>query len=218
VSTQLRLAFRAGYLAQTAGLYFNGVELLAQVGRAAEGQLAVQVGEERERVVAQRDEALDRVEETEADLAALGAAAVERIPDAGGYSAWTEAVFDAVRTAVEPGSAPAVAHLLGFVLGEAVATLDVIAILSRLRALDPDNLFMRLQADSLERDRTTVERRLGKLASHPLLPEAVQVATALAAHALAEGSPSGAHAGRAARAEAAAATVAEQAAAAESAL
>ena len=218
MTAPLRPAFRAGYVPQAAGVYFNGIELLAQVGRWAKGRLAIQVGEERERVVGQRDEALALVEETEAHLAALGAHPVERLPDAAGYADWTGAVFDAVQAVVEPGSAAAVAHLLGFVLGEGVATLDVIAVLSRLRALEPEDLFMRLQADSLERDRSTVERRLGKLASHPLLPEPVQVATALAAHAVADGAPSGSHAGRATRAASGTEAVAEQAAAAEAGL
>jgi hypothetical protein len=215
VTSPLRSAFRAGYLAQTAGLYFNALELLAQVARGATGRVAGQVGEERERVVGRRGEALARVDETALELVSLGAAVVDRPRDASAYSGWTDAVFDAVQAALEPGSPAAVTHLLGFVLGEGVATLDVIAILSRLRELDRENLFMRLQADSLERDRSNVQRRLGKLAAHPLLPEAVQVATALAAHAVAEAAPSGGHGARAARAEAAAQEVAEQAAVAE---
>lgn len=216
--TGLRPAFRAGYLAQTAGLYFNGLELLTQAARRAEGRLAIQVGEERERVVGRRDESLARLDECEVLLASLEARAVERPVDASAYPAWSEAVFDAVQAAAGPGSPAAVAHLLGFVLGEAVATLDVIAVLSRLRELAPDDLFLRLQADSLERDRSTVARRLGKLAAHPFLPQDVQVATALAAHAVAGGAPSGSHAGRARRSERAAEEVAERASAVESGL
>jgi hypothetical protein len=218
-SMNMRRAFQAGYLPQAAGLYFNGVELLAQVARAAgQGRLAIQVGEERERVVGQRDEALRRVDETAAHVARLGGRPVERPEDAGAFGAWSEAVFAAVQDAVEPGSPEAVAHLLGWVLGEAVATLDVIGILSRLRELDPDNLFLRLQGDSLERDRTAVERRLGKLAAHPVLPEAVQVAAALAAHAVADAGPSGSYAARATRAGAARQAVSGQAEVAEAAL
>ena len=218
MTSALRRPFLVGYLPQMAGLYFNALELLTQVARGADGRLAIQVGEERERVVGQRDEALSRVEETAAQLSALGAPAVDRPADAATYAGWTEAVFEAAQGAVEPGSPEAVAHLLGYVLGEAVATLDVIAILSRLRQLDPDHLFLHLQGESLERDRTRVERRLGKLAAHPILPEEVQVATALAAHAVAKGAPGGSHAERASRAAEGAGEVTEQAAAVEAAL
>jgi mRNA-degrading endonuclease toxin of MazEF toxin-antitoxin module len=218
VTSRRQRAFLAGYLPQMAGLYFNGVQLLAQVSRAATGRLAAQVGEERERVVGHRDEALARVDESEVQLAALGGEPVERPEDAEAYPAWTEAVFEAVQGAVEPGSPEAVSHLLGYVLGEAVATLDVIAIVSRLRELDAENLYLRVQGESLERDRATVERRLGKLTAHPALPEGAQVATALAAHAVAEGAPSESHRARATRATAAVQTVAEQAAVARSAL
>ena len=218
MSPILRLAFRAGYLPQLAGLYFNGVELLTQVAKGAQGPLAIRVGEERERVVGQRAHALAHVDETASTLTALHAATVRPPSDAAAYATWTEEVFGAVQAALEPGSAEAVAHLLGFVMGEAVATLDVLSILSRLRDLDPDNPYMRLQADSLERDRSTVERRLGKLAAHPLLPEDAQVATALAAHAVTDGAPAGSHASRAGRAAAAAQAVREQAEVAEAGL
>lgn len=218
VPSPARTAFRVGYDPQVAGLYFNGLELLAEADRDADGRTAAQVGEERERVVGQREAALARLDETDRRLAALGARPVPRPQSAGNYAAWTEAVFDAARDAMASDSPEAVAHLLGWVLGEAVATLDVLAILSRLREMDPEHLWMRLQADSLERERQTAERRLGRLAAHPLLPEAAQVATALAAHAVAEGAPSGSHAGRAARAQAAALSVAEQAPLIEAAL
>src|SRR2546430_2704127 len=96
-------------------------------------------------------------------------------------------------------SSEAVIHLLGWVLGEAVATLDAIAILSRLRELAPEHVWMRWQGESLEGERKTLERRLARLAAHPLLPEPVQVAAALASHAVSAAPPSGSFPGRAGR-------------------
>ncbi|MCA1692514.1 MAG: hypothetical protein LC733_10060 [Actinobacteria bacterium] len=207
----LRTGFVAGYAPQVAGLYFNGLELLAEAARGADVPLGAQVGGERERVVGQREAALGRLDEVAELAAALGAAAVPRPEDAGAYSAWAEEVFDAVRETMAGDSPMAVVHLLGFVMGEAVATLDLLAILSRLREVAPDHLWMRWQAESLEGERKTAERRLGRLAAHPALPEPGQVASALAAHAVTGGAPSGSHAGRAARCEAAAREVEQHA-------
>lgn len=208
MSETVRSAFLAGYAPPAAGLYFNGLELLAQADRGASLDLARQIGEERERVVAKRDEALARVAEAAAAQQRLGVEPVPGPEDSAAFEAWAEAVFERVSSAVGEGTPQAVAHLLGFVLGEAMATLDVIAILSRLRELAPDHLWMHLQADSLERERQTAERRLGRLASHELLPGDVQTATALAAHLVAEAAPSGSFSGRATRAETAAASLA----------
>jgi hypothetical protein len=181
-------AFLLGYLPRAAGPYFNGLELLAEAARTAgeETQVAIRIGEERERVVARRDEALHALDGVEDLLAAAGVPAVVRPHDAGEYAAWADGVFDAVSGAVPGESIEAVHHLLGFVLGEALATVDAIAILARLRELAPDHLWVRLQGDSLERERATAERRLGRLASHPLLAPAVQEAAARAAHHAAE--------------------------------
>jgi hypothetical protein len=212
-----RIAFVTGYATQVAGLYFNGVALLDEAARGADGPLAIGVGEERERVVGLRDETLRRLDETAAGAAALGAEPVAPPGDASQYSNWAEAVFDAVRARLVPDSSEGVAHLLGFVMGETVAILDVSAVLNRLRELAPEHMWMRFQADSLERERATATRRLGRLAAHPLVPEAAQVATALAAHAASEAAPTGGYLTRAIRADAAARQVAEQAAVVESA-
>jgi hypothetical protein len=217
-SSRARTAFLAGYEAQVAGLYFNGVELLNETDRGAGPPLATRVGEERERVVGLRDDAVRRLDETARLAAALGAEPVAPPGDAAAYSAWAEAVFESVRATMAGDSPEAVAHLLGYVMGEAVATLDVLATLLRLRAVEPDHMWMRFQAESLERERETGARRLGRLAAHPLVPEAAQVATALAAHAVAEAAPSGSYGGRAARADTAAAEVAHQASAVAAAL
>jgi hypothetical protein len=211
-------AYLAGYAPQVAGLYFNGLELLAEADRGAAVTLAKAVGEEREKVVARREGALSDLDRTERLQASLGAEPVARPEDAGGYEAWTEEVFESVTAAMAAYSPEAVAHLLGYVLGEAVATLDVIAILSRLRHVDPEHVWMRWQGESLEGERQTLERRLARLAAHPLLPEPAQVAAATAAHAVSGATPSGGHAGRAARADEAARLVAEQASAVEAAL
>jgi hypothetical protein len=211
-------AFLAGYVPQVAGLYFNGLELLAEADRGADVTLAKAVGEEREKVVARRDDALAGLDRTERLLAVSGADPVPRPEDAGGYESWTEEVFEAITSSMAAYSPEAVAHLLGYVLGEAVATLDVIAILSRLRHVDPEHVWMRWQGESLEGERQTLERRLARLAAHPLLPEAVQVAAATATHAVSGAAPSGGHAARAARADEAARLVADQAVAAEAAL
>jgi hypothetical protein len=211
-------AYLAGYVPQVSGQYFIGLELLAEASRGADVVLAKGVGEERDRMVAKRDDAIAGLDQTERLVATLRGDAVPRPQSSGGYQAWTEAVFEAV-TAAMPGQSPqAVAHLLGYVLGEAVATLDAIAILSRLRELAPDHLWMRWQGESLERERATLERRLARLAAHPLVPEPAQEATARAAHAVSGAAPSGSHAGRAARAEEAAQAVKEQAALVEAAL
>ena len=92
-------------------------------------------------------------------------------------------MFESVSSGLPPGSAESVAHLLGYVMGEAVATLDAIALLARLREVAPaDTLWMRVQNDSLDRERAQAQRRLGRLASHPLLPDGAQLAAASAAH------------------------------------
>jgi hypothetical protein len=113
-------------------------------------------------------------------------------------------VFDAFNEVIPPGSAQAVAYLLGHVLGEAMAVLDAFAILSRLRVGSPEHLLLRAQAESLEAERSTAERRLGRLASHELLPARVQAEVAMAAHVVAEAAPTGGHSGRAERAATAA--------------
>lgn len=181
-------AFRAGYVPPRAGLYFNGLELLAEASRAAGVELARVIGTERDRVVARRDDALALLGEAEALQRALGVEPVEWPADARAYAAWAAAVFARLAPALGPGSPEAVAHLLGYVLGEAVATLDASALLSRLRASRPDNLWMRVQGESLEQERQAAGRRLARLASHPLLPEAVRAATAMAAHRTSLGS------------------------------
>lgn len=181
-ASALRDAFVAGYAPPAAGPYFNGLELLAEASRGADISLAKQIGTERDLVVQKRDAALARLDYVEMLVAALGVDAIARPIDAGGYAAWAEAVFEAVNAALEPGSAESVAHLLGYVMGEAMATLDALAIVARLRPYAPEHLWLRLQRDSLEHERTTAERRLGRLAAHPLLPEPVQTATAMAAH------------------------------------
>jgi hypothetical protein len=180
--------------------------------------LAKAVGEEREKVVARRDDALAGLDRSERLLAGVGADPVAGPADASGYESWAEDVFEAVTSSLAAYSPEAVAHLLGYVLGEAVATLDVIAILSRLRQVDPEHVWMRWQGESLEGERQTLERRLARLAAHPLLPDAVQVATANAAHAVSGAAPSAGHAARATRADEAARVVADQAAAVEAAL
>ena len=215
---KLRDAYLAGYVPRVSGQYFNGLELLAEASRGAELALAKGVGEERERVVAKRQAALAGLDQTEELLERARADKVARPGDAGGYESWSEGVFESVTEVMAAYSPEAVAHLLGWVLGESVATLDAIAILSRLRELAPEHVWMRWQGESLEGERKTLERRLARLAAHPLLPEPVQVATARAAHAVSAAAPSGSFAGRAARAEDAAREVAEQAAAVEATL
>lgn len=177
-------AFLLGYLPRAAGPYFNGLELLSEAARSAGADQAVgiRIGEERERVVAHRDEALAALDRVGDLLAATGVPVVARPQDSGEYAAWADEAFEAVSGAVAGESTEAVHHLLGYVLGEALATLDAIAILAGLRELVPDHLWMRLQGDSLERERATAERRLGRLASHPLLAPPVQEAAARAAH------------------------------------
>lgn len=181
-----RDAFRLGSVPPLAGRYYNGLELLAEALRGASVELARVVGDERGRVVARRDEALALVDEAQRLQAAAGVDPVEPPEDAAAYEAWAEAVFATVAPALGDGSPAAVVHLLGYVMGEAVATLDAQAILARLRTVTPDHLWMRVQGDSLERERQTAERRLGRLASHPLLSAPVQSAVALAAHRLSE--------------------------------
>ena len=215
MNLSLRAAFLAGFVPPAAGLYFNGLELLAEADRGAGLELAKRIGTEREAVVQKRDAALaglDQAEELQRDL---GLQPVPRPDGSGEFSTWAETVFaastDAIAEAKTPGSPHAIAHLLGYVLGEALATLDAIAVLSRLRDLAPEHLWMRVQGDSLERERETGERRLARLAAHPLLSEEVRTATALAAHAVAEAGPGGGYWARAARAEAAVAALHEQA-------
>ncbi|MGH9279282.1 MAG: hypothetical protein ACRD12_14395 [Acidimicrobiales bacterium] len=178
----MRDSFRAGYIPSLAGRYFNGVQLLTEASRGAGVDLARVIGTEREAVVGRRDEAFALLDEADRLQRAVGVVPLERAEGAAGYAEWSEGVFATVGAALGPGSPEAVAHLLGYVLGEAVATLDAIAILSRLRAVTPDHMRMRVQGDSLERERQTAERRLGRLAAHDLLPEEVRTAAALAAH------------------------------------
>ena len=215
-------AFLAGWTPPAAGPYFNGVELLAEADRGAPVELAKRIGTEREKVVAKRDAALAGLERADHLQRGLGLEPQPRPGPSEEFGAWAEAVFAAVTDHIaavrQPGSAAAVVHLLGYVLGEAMATLDAVAVLCRLRDLAPEHLWMRVQADSLEREREAGERRLARLASHELLSEPVRTATALAAHALAEAAPSGSYEGQAARAEAAVAALVEQATAIEAAL
>ncbi|MGH9222686.1 MAG: hypothetical protein ACRD2W_02535 [Acidimicrobiales bacterium] len=211
-------AFLAGYAAPAAGRYFNGLELLAIADRASDLAVAKQIGLERDRVVRLRDASLARLAQAEEALDRLGATPPERPPDSSGFAAWADAVFDAAGKVLAADSAEAVARLLGYVLGEAVATLDATATLSRLRELKPDDLWMRVQGESFEQERATAERRLGRLAAHELLPEPVQVEAGLAAHALCEAATTGDYAARAARAEAASRAVEEHATAVEAAL
>lgn len=199
-SVNARTAFAAGYAPRAASPYFSGLELLTQAARAADLELDKRIGEERERVVQRRDEALARLDETERLLAQVGAQPVARPPDAAGYAMWTDAVFDAFNEVIPPGSPEAVAYLLGHVLGEAMAVLDAFSILSRLREGSPDHLLLRVQGESLEGERVTAERRLGRLASHESLPERVQAEVAMAAHVVSQAAPTGGHGGRAERA------------------
>lgn len=218
----LRTAFLAGWVPPVAGPYFNGIELLAEADRGASVELAKRIGGEREQVVQQRDAAVVNLDRADELQRALGLEPQPRPDRSEEFGAWAEAVFGTVTdhlvTTRGPGSAEGVAHLLGYVMGEALATLDAMAVLCRLRELAPDHLWMRVQADSLERERETGQRRLGRLASHELLPPDVRTATALAAHAVAEAAPSGSYEGQAARARAAVEALAEQAAVIESAL
>jgi hypothetical protein len=187
-------------------------------------ELAKRVGSERERVVRKRDGALAGIDRADELQRALGLEPRPRPDTSEEFGAWAEAVFaavtDHVAAAAGAGSAAAVAHLLGYVMGEAMATLDALAVLDRLRDLAPDHLWMRVQGDSLERERETAERRLARLAGHELLSEPVRTAAALAAHAVADAAAGGdgGYAARAARAEAAAQVLVEQAAAIEAAL
>jgi len=215
----LREAFVAGWVPPAAGPYFNGIELLAEADRGAPVELARRIGGERERVVQQRDAALAGLDRADDLQVALGIPAQPRPQTPEEFGAWAESVFTAVTDHIAAvhgaGSAHSVVHLLGYVLGEAAATLDAVAVLDRLRDLAPDHLWMRVQADSLERERETGERRLARLASHELLPEPVRTSTAQAAHAVAEAAPSGSYEGQAARARAAMQELVEQAAAIE---
>ncbi|MFP5320100.1 MAG: hypothetical protein ACLGI2_17630 [Acidimicrobiia bacterium] len=218
----LREAFLAGWVPPTSGRYFNGIELLAEADRGAPVELAKQIGGERERVVRQREAGLAGLDRADEMQRALGLEPLPRPATAEEFGAWAEAVFSAVTdhvaTTSGPGSPCAVVHLAGYVLGEALATLDAVAILCRLRELAPEHLWMRVQADSLEGERQAAERRLARLASHELLSEPVRTAIALAAHAVAEAAPTGSYEGQAARARAAVEALAEQAAAIERAL
>jgi hypothetical protein len=183
-------AFVVGWSPPVAGLYFNGLALLAIADRGAEVAFARLVGEERDRVVGYRDASFARLAQTEATLGRLGAAVPPRPNGPEEFEAWAEAVFAAAAEVMEDGSPAAVTHLAGFVLGEAVATLTVMASLSRLRHMSPDDLWMRAQASSLEREREQGERRLARLATHEHLPGPVQVALAAAGHAVAQAGPS----------------------------
>lgn len=212
-----REAFLAGWVPPAAGPYFNGIELLAEADRGAPVELAKRIGGERERVVRQRDVALAGLDRADDLQRALGLDPRPRPHSSEEFGAWAEAVFAAVTDRLT-GSPHAVVHLLGYVMGEAAATLDAIAILRRLRDVGPEHLWMRVQADSLERERQTAERRLARLASHELLSEPVRTSIALAAHAVSEAAPSGSYEDQATRARAAVEALAEQAAAIEEAL
>jgi len=177
-----RDAFVAGYAPSAASPYYSGLLLLSEASRAADANLLRQIGEESDHVVGRRDEALTYVDRAADALAALGVPPPRPPGEVADYPEWVEAVFDAVNGAVRPGSAEAVAHLLGNVLGEGMATVDALAILWRLREAAPDHMLLLIQGSSLENERATAERRLGRLAAHPLLPPAVQTATASAAH------------------------------------
>ncbi len=182
----MRDAFVAGYAPSAASPYYSGLALLAEAARGAEGELAHRIGQESDEVVRRRDDALARLDRTADALAALGAPAPDRPADATEYAGWVESVFATADAVLAAGSAGSVAHLLGHVLGEGMATLDALAIVWRLREAAPDHVLLRVQAESLEHERATAERRLGKLAAHPLLPATVQRATASAARAIAD--------------------------------
>jgi len=181
----MRDAFVAGYSPSAASPYYSTLTLLAEAARGADQELAQRIGDERDRAVGRRDDALAHLDRTDQALAALGARPPEGPVDATGYADWVESVFAAADTVLAPGSAESVAHLLGHVLGEGMATLDALAVVARLRDAAPDHMLLRVQAQSLEHERATAERRLGKLAAHVLLPAAVQASTASAAQAIA---------------------------------
>lgn len=167
-----RNSFLLGYLPPVAGVWFNTVAL------AAEG------GFDDCEPVGGYDLALTRLARIDELAAEAGIVALRpRGEDPADYGAWAEAVFAVATDALAAEPPAAVAHLLGYVLGEAVATLDALSVVNRVRAaLPPEHLWARLQRDSLERERGTAERRLGRLATHPLLPEAARESAARAAH------------------------------------
>lgn len=192
----LRDAFIAGYAPSAASLYFSSLLLLAETSRIADSDLVARIGDESDRVVLLRDGALAEVERAGGALCRLSVEPPDRPAQADSYSGWAEAVFEAVNATLPPGSAEAVAHLLGHVLGEGMATVDALAVLSRLREVAPDHVLLLLQAESLEHERATAQRRMGRLAAHPLLPAAAQLEVASAAHDMVGGT-AGALAGRA---------------------
>ena len=199
-----RDAFVAGYAPSAASPYFSSLALLGEAARGADEALLHRIGEVSDRIVLLADAARANVARAEAAMARLG---VRRRPppptDADSYGDWVEAAFAAVTDALTPGSPEAVAHLLGHVLGEGMATLDAVAVLAELQDVAADHLLMRVQAQSLEQERATAERRLTKLAAHPLLPAAVQALAATAASRAAAGAVPGPLAGVAAEVEAA---------------
>lgn len=180
----MRDAFVAGYSPSAASPYYSGLALLAEASRAADGPLRNRIGAESDVVVLRRDAALAHVDRAADALAALGAPSPPPPTDVTEYPEWVEAVFDAVNGTVAAGSPESVAHLLGHVLGEGLATLDALAVVWRLREAAPDHVLLRVQGSSLEQERATAERRLGRLAEHAVLPAGARTAAASAERAI----------------------------------
>ncbi len=183
-----RRAFVAGYAPSAASPYYSSLQLLGEASRGAATGLLERIGDESDRVVALRGAAAAEVARAGAALAALGAVVPPPPAGAEAYPDWVEAVFGGVSGALEPGSPEAVAHLLGHVLGEAMATLDALAVVARLQGVAAEHLLLRVQAQSLEHERARAERRLGRLAAHPLLHESAQSLVGVAAQRAAAGS------------------------------
>lgn len=171
-------AFLLGYTPMLVGIYFNGVELLATAGHGATGALAKRVAERAAAFSARKPGIIDNVRLVEQLLPRAGVAVPPppRLPAE--FHPWSQDLFQQAHHALAGAqdAQPAAAHLLGFVLGDAMLTLNVAVLVHDLLDADPEHAWLQAQAAALADQHDKIRRQLTQAEALPALPEATRAA------------------------------------------
>lgn len=167
--------FLLGYLPNIVGVFFYSIELLIGARSAADAALAARLAQFEAELGERRGNTIANVRRLTTLLAEAGIPAGEppRVPAE--YHDYRAEVCERVTAHLEPNSLGDVAFLLGWVLGDACLTLNLLSISSHFLAIEPDNSFLQSQLAPLKQSLAELVLRLEALSVHPALSAPAQL-------------------------------------------
>jgi hypothetical protein len=170
--------FLLGYAPPLVGIYFHAVELLTTLPQDADPPLAARVQDQVTVFAGRGDATIVNVRLVAALLQEVAVAVPPppRVP--ADYYAWAQPLLHTVPAAVPSASVERAAYLLGYLVGDAMLTLNLGVLVHYLLAAAPQQAWLRAQAQALGESQASGLARLPLAGAHPALSAESQQAAA----------------------------------------